>query len=835
MPEPCAETVAESHRRTSTEIAAAFAAAQRWEPDPLEAEPQCLALTTRLRNLSEVRQLVTQYRQTSSQTLTGRQLGQFELLELLGDGGMGQVYKARHSRLGKLQAVKLLHDHRLNDAAARARFHQEMQALGQLQHPNIVAAQHADEAEGIPYLVMDYVDGQSLAALQQKYALRDERFPVPLACELIRQAALGLQYAHTHGVVHRDVKPGNIMVDRNGVVRVLDLGLARFSREPAPLTRHEPLTVETQILGTLDFMAPEQLRDSRTVNGRCDVYALAATLYFLLSGRVCFPTARDITVMGKVVRILSDRPADIRELRDDLPEELATVIHTCLEKEPGNRSLSAGELAERLSQWATSTMISQKVSPLQHDDSSGRQSDAFATNQALTATNRRLSTQRLKTGAIGIVAAFAILAVLVLQIDTSSGQIIVEIDDGIEAEHVAITLTGNDTSHTINGIKGLSITVREGNYAVELQQHSEHLTLSDHSITVEHGQSTRLRVRLRSDAASAQPDETTRATSITLKEATDEELFRIATRKEITRLQIFEKEITVRGIASLAALPNLESLQIFTHTGVIDDRCIRIVSGLLGLKELHLQERGNISLSPSALSHFANLDQLTFLFFEHHGFSPSTLDGVAALPSLNRLDLRIPRLSDQSVFTQLSQATGPLQLILNGTPVTNRGLRSIASIPRLTELHLNSGEFTAEGLAELSTHPYLTHLLIGNGHGFSWKELPSGIAFSRVRSLSVAGETFSGCEFASVALFPELRQLSLNRMTIPDSGVQRLSRLNTLETLTLTSVVITTDSLRDLAQELPRLRELALHKHDLSEDALELLRQHMTGGTLIAD
>ncbi len=827
----CTETIDDSQRRTSTEIAEAFVAARNWQPDPLEAEPRCQAMTTRLRDPGEIRQLLTQYREPTSEVLTGRQLGQFELLELLGGGGMGQVYKARHLRLGKIQAVKLLHDHRLIDAAAAARFQQEIRALGQLQHPNIVAAQHADEAEGLPFLVMDYVDGTTLSGLQREYAQRGEPFPVAMACDLIRQAALGLQYAHCHGVVHRDIKPGNIMVGQDGVVRVLDLGLARLSREPAASGAAEPLTAETQILGTLDFMAPEQLRDSRTVDERCDVYALGATLYFLLAGRVCFSTDRDGTLMGKVVRILSDRPTEIRDLRDDLPLELGEVIHTCLEKDPEKRSLSAGELAERLSKWSAAA-TPQEGGQLRHGDTvplpESVDNERMPRSGKLSALGRR-------PGVISGLAALAIGAVIVFKLSTSSGEIVVEIDAKVDADAVAIRVTGDDQSRIITAVGGASITVEEGEYLVELQQNADRLTLDARAITVEPGRTTPLRVRLRDDVDAVKPDDIADGTSITLMGATDDELFRVATRKEITRVVIFEKEITVRGLASLAALPNLEVLHVFANSGVIDDRCIRVVSGLAGLKELHLQEIGTVALSPTALCPLANLERLTFLFFEHHGFSPSTLGGIATLPSLTRLDLRLPQLRDDAVFDELSKAAGPLQLVLYGTPVTNRGLRSIASIPRLTELHLHTGRFTAEGLACLSRHPYLVNLLIDGGHALSWKELPSGTVFSRVRSLSVARELCAECDFATVDLFPNLQHLALNRTTISELAAKRLSRLSTLEQLTLTNVIVTLDTMREIAQQLPRLRELAIHEHAYSGSDLESLRQALNGGTLTAD
>jgi serine/threonine protein kinase len=175
-------------------------------------------------------QAVTDFDGKQSPTENGPEtLGPFELLEKLGEGGMGAVYRARHLRLGKLMAVKVMHSHRLDDQELRSRFYREMRALGQLQHPNIVSAQHADEVDGVPYLAMEYVDGISLASLFHRLTADEQPVPISVVCELVRQAAEGIQYAHDQGVLHRDLKPGNLMLDREGRVRVLDLGLARMT------------------------------------------------------------------------------------------------------------------------------------------------------------------------------------------------------------------------------------------------------------------------------------------------------------------------------------------------------------------------------------------------------------------------------------------------------------------------------------------------------------------------------------------------------------------------------------------------------------------------------
>lgn len=324
--------------------------------DPFDDEPACRELMEEIKDLETVRRLVTQRGQQNNPP---SQLGQFELLECLGQGGMGQVFKARHARLGKIQVVKLLLDCRLTDQQATARFRQEMRAIGTLSHPNIVAAHHADEIDGVPYLVMDYVDGESLLELLSQQKKVSQSFSVGVACELVRQAALGLQYAHEQGIVHRDIKPGNLMLDQFGVVRILDLGLARIAHQDED-GGYAELTNDSQILGTPDYMSPEQLRSSKNVDPRTDVYALGATLFCLLTGRPPFAGDQPRwNFFDKAMRVMNAPAPDIRELRDDVPEDLATLISKSLQKDPADRVATAGELAEQLRVWSQTPTVTE--------------------------------------------------------------------------------------------------------------------------------------------------------------------------------------------------------------------------------------------------------------------------------------------------------------------------------------------------------------------------------------------------------------------------------------------------------------------------------------------
>jgi len=214
------------------------------------------------------------------------ELGNYELISKLGHGGMGTVYKARHKQLDKTVAIKVQAMKRFGDKLATERFKREMRAIGRVQHPNVVVAHDGGQIGNEHFLVMEFVDGNDVSVLQRRHGI----LPVRIACEIIRQAAIGLQHAHDMGLIHRDIKPSNLMLETNGVVKVLDLGLARIEDELATdpsgsqteqMSRE--LTSTGTTMGTIGYMSPEQVLDSSKVDQRSDLHSLGASLYKLLS------------------------------------------------------------------------------------------------------------------------------------------------------------------------------------------------------------------------------------------------------------------------------------------------------------------------------------------------------------------------------------------------------------------------------------------------------------------------------------------------------------------------------------------------------------------------
>jgi serine/threonine protein kinase len=269
-------------------------------------------------------------------------LDKYRILQPIACGGMGRVLLAEHTVLNRTVALKVLPVHTATDVPTLLRFHREGRAVAALDHPNIVRAYDMGQDRDLVYLAMEHVEGESLADLVR----RRGPLPVDLASDCIRQAALGLQHAHDNGWVHRDIKPCNLLLTPAGVVKILDLGLARSLVDADDLTA---IYDAKHILGTLDYLSPEQVLRSSEVDGRSDIYSLGATFYFLLTGRP--PFERGIPAQKLLWHLIAD-VQPIRRLRPEVPEELAAVVQRMLAKDLEQRYQQPAEVAEILAVWA---------------------------------------------------------------------------------------------------------------------------------------------------------------------------------------------------------------------------------------------------------------------------------------------------------------------------------------------------------------------------------------------------------------------------------------------------------------------------------------------------
>ncbi len=277
--------------------------------------------------------------------LEGRHKGfflkKYKLLQHLGTGGMSSVYLGEHVLMERRVAIKVLPKNRVEDSSYLARFLREAQAVAVLDHRNIVRAYDVDNDGDLHYLVMEYVEGRDL----QQIVRETGPLPYRLVADYVKQAAEGLAYAHQAGLIHRDVKPANLLVDLHGVVKLLDLGLARFTEDDrASLT----VAHDENVLGTADYLAPEQAIDSHGVDARADVYSLGCTMYFLLTGHPPFP---DGTMPQRLMAHQRQPPPSIYHDRPDAPADLVELCLKMMAKKPAERCQTAREIAEVLTEW----------------------------------------------------------------------------------------------------------------------------------------------------------------------------------------------------------------------------------------------------------------------------------------------------------------------------------------------------------------------------------------------------------------------------------------------------------------------------------------------------
>ncbi len=269
----------------------------------------------------------------------GFTIGKYKLLERIGFGGMGQVFLCEHMYMRRRVAIKVLPPAKAEEPAALGRFYREARAAAALDHPNIVRTHDIDQDGNLHFLVMEYVDGSSMLEIIKKKG----PMSIDRAVHYMWQAAQGLEHAFRVGVIHRDIKPGNILVDRDGISKILDMGLARFyNSEDDMLTKKYD---EKSVLGTADYVAPEQTINSHDVDVRADLYSLGATFYYLLAGHPPFP---DGTISQKLIAHQTRLPQPIRQLRPEVPVEVADVVEKLMRKNPDERFQTPADVCEAL-------------------------------------------------------------------------------------------------------------------------------------------------------------------------------------------------------------------------------------------------------------------------------------------------------------------------------------------------------------------------------------------------------------------------------------------------------------------------------------------------------
>jgi len=418
----------------------------------------------------------------------------YELLGELGEGGMGTVYRARHTRLDRQVALKLLPARRLRDNAAVARFEREMKAIGRLDHPTIVRATDAGDVDGTHFLAMDYVEGIDLSKLVRLVGPLD----VASACEIVRQAAIGLDYAHQQELIHRDVKPSNLMLTLRGEVRILDLGLALFGAASEAL---DELTTVGQLMGTLDYMAPEQGDNSHDIDARADVYSLGATLFKLLTATAPYDSPGTRTPLAKMKALATIDAPSVAERRSELPTELVAIVDRALLRDVDDRFASANELADALIAFCEGHVLSDLAEcgrdlALREDEKVLQPptlppfvqkaeipgSPANVTQAAEHGSRPRGIGRRIATW---MLVPMILLAGIVIWIQTDNATLVVESPSGDIP--IEIRTGGEFHSNETLSVGKNELTIRSGTYEIVLPNEYDSLKVENNVFTLERG------------------------------------------------------------------------------------------------------------------------------------------------------------------------------------------------------------------------------------------------------------------------------------------------------------------------------------------------------------
>jgi WD40 repeat protein/tRNA A-37 threonylcarbamoyl transferase component Bud32 len=424
----------------------------------------------------------------------------YRLLSCLGSGGMGTVYLCEHLIMRHRVAVKVLPTSRMHDAATIERFHREARAAAALDHPNIVHAYDVGHDGKVHFLVMEYVDGINMDQLVKKQGPLD----LLRAARYIAGAARGLQHAHQAGLVHRDIKPANLLIDRSETIKILDMGLARFfGDESDRLTREHD---SDAVLGTADFLAPEQAASSHEADIRADVYSLGVTFYFLLTGTTPFGAG---SVYQKVVRHMTQEPRPLRQLRPDVPEELAGVIAKMMAKDRRARYQDPAEVLEALAPWVQSSPErpvsgSSRTSPRKTDPvlSVFTVADRFkspAVPRSAIASSRRPQRWHWVAAALAV-TALVFIAVLV-SIVTGRGTVDIE----ITAPDLQVKITGEGQEIVLSGAQShQQVSLKPGQYQVRSSKADGRMKVTPDQFTLRRGERVTIQAS-REVSSDAQP------------------------------------------------------------------------------------------------------------------------------------------------------------------------------------------------------------------------------------------------------------------------------------------------------------------------------------------
>ncbi|MBN71761.1 MAG: hypothetical protein CME32_21070 [Gimesia sp.] len=767
--------------------------------------------------------------------------GNYVIQDKIGSGGMGDVYLARHRRMQREVALKLLPTAMAEDQNVIRRFQREVHAAAKLSHPNIVTAHDADEVDGTHYLVMEYVSGTDLSALVKQQGV----LSVGQALDYILQAARGLEYAHQAGIIHRDIKPSNMLLDDNGTIKILDMGLARIDEvdEENPATA---LTQSGSVMGTVDYMSPEQAQSTHTADNRSDIYSLGCTLYYLLTGNSVYG--------GKTVvnRILAHRDQPIPSLASanvQVPANVDAIYQKMIAKLPEDRFQSMQAVIDAIEkcdlQNPASTMSTKPSDPelqkfLQSqkvessptlvmpagENEAGTQdfnptSDFL--NDSLNGTAfqplQRPQKSKSKRGWVfaGLaLAAFVFLAGIVFKGETPAGTVILEVDQPSAAgavvsvdEEQKITINSGKNQEPIQvsaDAKTHILKVTKGGFETFTRQ-----------FTVKSGQTETIKVHLVplavADTAESDPimpfpmsarEIVQWILSVGGSVAVNSELNNLTSIKDMPAepveyygVDLCDAEFPPHDLQRLANLKPLYALRLSGDSvGEQDFQYLKFVNGVHDLNLEHFTFEGD---GLKYLSGFQSLKAIRVYDSTIRGEGLSHLGQFLNLVTLDLVACSI----DMSVMQQIGNRRQLNFLNLSNSQIDDAGLAHLSGLTKLKKFyaHLNP-KITDKGVKSLSGMQQLEVLTVG-ATGITDAGLKQLSRLEQLTLLAVYNTRISDAGLEHLAKLKHLNSLDLQVTSITDAGLKHLSSIKQLQKLNLKETRVTQEGIAALQKALP--------------------------------